>query len=172
MVCLLTFTAYDILTTFSTGNPALIHPFLAEIGLERRSESDSESSIATAAAALHLAIRCASRWFSSTLLLSSPLMRPLCPIVDTVSLLLSNRAITPNAVHPHESGTTALHLAASLGRVDVVGLLLEQEDIDDTLRDAQGRTVKDVARGRDVLHIIQGTSQTDTLLIYSTHMLQ
>ena len=77
-------------------------------------------------------------------------------IVDTVRLLLSHRAISPNGVHPPGSGTTALHLAASLGRADVVNLLLEQENIDDTLRDSQSRSCKDVAKGKDVLRAIEG----------------
>ncbi len=97
-------------------------------------------------------------------------VHPVCPYVlssgscphpsaaETVSLLLSHRSISPNAIHPPASGTTALHLAASLGRVDVVNLLLEQEGIDDTLRDSNGKTCVDVARGKDVLSIINGTS--------------
>ena len=40
------------------GDPALIHPFLAGIASERRASRESESDIG--AAALHLAIRCAS----------------------------------------------------------------------------------------------------------------
>lgn len=40
------------------GEPALIHPFLAEIGKDRRKSSDGD--IDTGAAALHLAIRCGS----------------------------------------------------------------------------------------------------------------
>ena len=79
-----------------------------------------------------------------------------CHSGDTVSLLLSHRSISPNAVYPPGSGTTALHLAASIGRSDVVSLLLEQEGIDDTLRDSHGRTCKDVARGKDVLKVIKG----------------
>jgi hypothetical protein len=65
------------------GDPALIHPFLAEIGKEKRRSADprnslsgsvggtnnnnnnndgiSNSNLDTGAAALHLAIRCASR---------------------------------------------------------------------------------------------------------------
>lgn len=73
-----------------------------------------------------------------------------------MQLLLSHRSISPNAVHPPRSGTTALHLAASIGRADVVALLLEQDDIDDAARDAQGRTCKDVARGKDVVAAIRG----------------
>ena len=48
-----------------------------------------------------------------------------------------------------------LHLAASLGRSDVVSLLLEQDEIDDSVKDAQGRSVPDVAT-REVKEIIQG----------------
>lgn len=121
-----------LLAALRGGDPAAIHPFLAEIGKDRRKSSEGE--IDTGAAALHLAVRCAS--------------------VQTVSLLLSHRAISPNGVHPSGSGTTPLHLAASLGRVDVVNLLLEQENIDDSLKDAQGRTCREVARGKEVVRAI------------------
>lgn len=75
---------------------------------------------------------------------------------DTVSLLLAHRSIPPNAAHPPGSGITALHLAASLPRLDVVQLLLEQDGIDDTLRDSQGRTCLEVAKSKDVVHAIKG----------------
>ncbi|GJE89289.1 oxysterol-binding protein-domain-containing protein [Phanerochaete sordida] len=122
-----------LLSALRSGDPAQIHPFLADIGKERRSSEHGEVDLG--AAALHLAIRCAS--------------------CDTVALLLGHRSISPNAVHPPGSGTTALHLAASLPRLDVVSLLLEQEDIDDTLRDAQGRTCLDVAKGKEVSRAIK-----------------
>lgn len=61
-------------------------------------------------------------------------------------------------MHPNGSGTTALHLAASIGRADVVKLLLEQPEIDDTLKDAQGRTCVDVAKGKAVARAIHGPS--------------
>lgn len=41
-----------------SGDPALIHPFLAEIGKDRR--KSVESDLDTGAAALHLAVRCGS----------------------------------------------------------------------------------------------------------------
>ncbi|KAA1466569.1 hypothetical protein DENSPDRAFT_831423 [Dentipellis sp. KUC8613] len=121
-----------LLSALRSGDPALIHPFLTEFDKERRKSQDPDAD--AAASALHLAIRCAS--------------------TATVALLLSNRSISPNAIHPPGSGTTALHLASSLGRADVVSLLLEQEGIDDTLRDRDGKTCKDVARGRDVMRVI------------------
>ncbi|EPQ61347.1 hypothetical protein GLOTRDRAFT_69725 [Gloeophyllum trabeum ATCC 11539] len=122
-----------LLSALRSGDPALIHPFLAEIARDRR--KSEEGDVDVGAAALHLAIRCAS--------------------CDTVALLLSHRSISPNAVHPPGSGTTALHLAASLGRADVVKLLLEQDGIDDTLRDSHGRSCLDVAKGKEVIRAIQ-----------------
>ncbi|KAJ7617400.1 Oxysterol-binding protein-domain-containing protein [Roridomyces roridus] len=132
-----------LLSALRSGDPALIHPFLTEIGKEKRRSNTANSSkhgvsasitssedLDTGAAALHLAIRCASP--------------------ETISLLLSHRAISPNGVHPPGSGTTALHLAASLGRADVVTLLLEQEGIDDTQLDNDGRTAKERGRSKEV----------------------
>jgi ankyrin repeat protein len=89
-----------------------------------------------------------------------------CPVptVETVSLLLSYRAISPNGVHPPGSGTTPLHLAASLGRVNVVKLLLDQDGIDDTLRDATGKTCRDVAKGKEVVRVIEGSFASFSLL--------
>ncbi|KAL1719000.1 Oxysterol-binding protein-domain-containing protein [Schizophyllum commune] len=124
-----------LLAAIRSGDPALIHPFLAEIGKDRRKSVDKDGDLDTGAAALHLAVRCAS--------------------VETVALLLSHRAISPNGIHPPGSGTTPLHLAASLGRADIVNLLLEQENIDDTILDSQGRNCKDVARGKAVVRAIE-----------------
>jgi hypothetical protein len=134
------------------GDPALIHPFLA--GLGKNHDGGGENDLG--AAALHLAVRCASG-----IPICSLSWRPWDPhsfAAETVSLLLCHRSISHNSIHPPGSGTTALHLAASLGRADVVNLLLEQEDIDDTLRDSNGKTCIDVARGKDVLSVINGTS--------------
>ncbi|KAF8584900.1 hypothetical protein K439DRAFT_1660550 [Ramaria rubella] len=122
-----------LLAALRSGDPALIHPLLLEIGRDRGKSVDNQIDLG--AAALHLAVRCAS--------------------YDTIQLLLQNRSIYANLPHPPESKTTALHLAANLGRVDVVALLLEQENIDDTLRDAKGLTAKDVARTKEVRAVIQ-----------------
>jgi len=48
-----------LLAALRSGDPALIHPFLAEIGKDAR-PSDAPAALDTAAAAVHLAIRCAS----------------------------------------------------------------------------------------------------------------
>ncbi|KAI0791876.1 Oxysterol-binding protein-domain-containing protein [Abortiporus biennis] len=122
-----------LLSALRSGDPAQLHVFLTEIGRERRKSAEGDVDIG--ALALHLAIRCAN--------------------CDTIQLLLSHRSISPNAVHPPGSGTTALHLAASLARSDVVTLLLDQEGIDDTLRDSNGRTCLEVAKGKDTIHAIK-----------------
>lgn len=79
--------------------------------------------------------------------------------------MLSHRAISPNGVHPPGSGTTALHLASSLGRTEIVNLLLEQPGIDDTLRDANGDGCRDVARNKDVKKAIDGEFHSSTIRI-------
>ena len=82
-----------------------------------------------------------------------------------MALLLGHRAISPNGVHPPGSGTTPLHLAASLDRVDIVNLLLEQDGVNDSLRDANGKTCKAVARSREVVKAIDGMSYFIRLII-------
>lgn len=66
-----TFVAYSssFLFILVVGDPALIHPFLAGIANERRASRESESDLG--AAALHLAIRCASGASSGPLQLTS-----------------------------------------------------------------------------------------------------
>lgn len=138
----------------------MIHPFL--IDLSERAQSKENGAIDLAASALHLAIRCAS----CTSMPAKPLRTLTAPCADdTVKLLVANRAINPNGVHPPGSGTTPLHLAASLGREDIVGLLLEQPGIDDTARDASGKTCKDVARGKDTVAVIQRALSIARILV-------
>ncbi len=57
-----------------------------------------------------------------------------------------------------------MHLASSLGRVDIVNLLLEQEGINDSLTDTNGKTCTDVAKGRDIIRVIEGYSTSNPVL--------
>ena len=114
----------------------MILPLLTEIGSD------------TAAATLHLALRCSPRQSFQSIPCSCSIIT-----VSTIQLLLSHRAISPNAIY---SDATPLHLAASLGRADVVSLLLDQESIDDTIRDTQGRTCRDLARSQHITKLIDG----------------
>lgn len=74
----------------------------------------------------------------------------------TVALVLGHLPASPNMVYPPESGTTALHLAAFLGRTDIVNLFLETKGVDDTLKDQSGQNCRDVAKGNDVRRAIDG----------------
>ena len=55
---LLNCTCVPWLNKVSLGDPAAIHPFLVEISKDKQKSADG--SVDTAAAALHLAIRCGS----------------------------------------------------------------------------------------------------------------
>lgn len=54
-------------------------------------------------------------------------------------------------------GQTPLHVAASLNRTDVVSLFLAQDDVDDMVKDSQGKTCSEVGGGSDVVGLISGT---------------
>lgn len=56
-----------------------------------------------------------------------------------VEYLLSQHKVDLSA--KNRQGNTALHLAASQGRDDVVDLLLQQPDIDDSLLNHNGKQV-------------------------------
>lgn len=152
-----------LLAALRSGDPALIHPFLAEIGRSKKDTEGNETPIDLAATTLHLAIRCAScKSFVLCLVPLSTKISGLIYIDDTILFLLSNRSISPNAVHPPGSKTTALHLAAGLNRADVVKLLLEQDDIDCSARDSGGRTASQLG-GKEVKDVIQGTTSKISL---------
>lgn len=106
---------------------------------------------------MHLAVRCATRKFNNYIAGINNNRGSLS--ANTVALVLAHPAVSPNGVNPPESGTTALHLAASLGRADIVNLFLETKGIDDTLRDKSGRNCRDVAKGKDVVRAIDGKSK-------------
>lgn len=127
-----------------------------------------EDSSQGAAAALHLAVRCATRMYDNYTVVGDA--NYIYSLANTVALVLKHPGISPNCINPPESGTTALHLAASLGRADIVNLFLETKGVDDTLRDKTGRNCRDVAKGKEVLRAIDGRC-IPLLLSTSSHEL-
>lgn len=159
----------DLNLAFHPGDLPGIHSFLAELTNQRRKSTTPDAEVeqttqAQAAHALHLAVKCGSCTIRSDLIDNCGLTdTPAFPFSgDIIAILLANRFISPNAVYPPESKTTPLHLAASEGRVDVVNLLLDQEGIDDALLDANCKSCKDVAKGKDVVKAIQGTRSPES----------
>ena len=64
-------------------------------------------------------------------------------IVATISLVLEQIPTLLN--HQASDRSTALHIAASLNRIDAVQILLSQQLIDDTILDSNGSTCIDEA---------------------------
>jgi oxysterol-binding protein 1 len=83
------------------------------------SEKTRQLSISSNEFALHLAVQCAA--------------------ASMVEYIISKRKVDLSAKNRH--GNTALHLAASQGRDDVVELLLFQPDIDDSIINHEGKQV-------------------------------
>ena len=84
---------------------------------------------------LHLAIQCAEQ-----------------PVVEYV---LSDGAGSIDVNARDRDGNTALHLAASQGRGQIVKLLLEQPGINDSIANYQGRLPLDLARTPDIFQQLQ-----------------
>lgn len=83
---------------------------------------------------LHLAVRCAD--------------------FNIISFLLNYKTIHLNATEA-QNGNTALHIASASGRDDIVQLLLDQQDIDDTKPNKDGRDALAVAKSPEIAQRIQ-----------------
>lgn len=113
-----------------------------------------DSAVGTTTA-LHLAVRCAkcTRLFLSGLGWGADLVGG--PVDPTVELVLQSCPFMLNAQDAR--GATPLHIAASLNRMDVVSLFLAQEDIDDSIKNVEGKTCADAGGGSEVAGLISGT---------------
>ncbi|TIB77885.1 hypothetical protein E3Q23_01066 [Wallemia mellicola] len=70
----------------------------------------------------------------------------------TISYLLSLDSIDPNEVD--QDGNTALHIAASINRADVVELLLQNDAINDSVRNNNARTAFEICKSESCASII------------------
>ncbi|KAH7330555.1 Oxysterol-binding protein-domain-containing protein [Rhizoctonia solani] len=132
-----------LLAALRAGDLAQIQSFLNDIrpSHSRKSDvgSDSSSPEEKAATILHFAIRGAS--------------------CETVELVLSNKYISPNMSCAADNGFTAIHLASSLGRTDVLQVLIEQDGADDTLLDSRGRPAIDLAKDQKTLNFLRDSQE-------------
>ncbi|KAG9084091.1 hypothetical protein FRC07_013717, partial [Ceratobasidium sp. 392] len=127
-----------LLAALRSGDIANIQPFLNDIKPVRKHglSEDASWTEETAGVLLHFAIRGAT--------------------YDTIELVLSNKYVSPNLANPPGSSFTAIHLASSLGRTDVLKLLLDQDGADDTILDDHGQSTLDVAKDQRTLDVIRG----------------
>ncbi|KAG8769879.1 hypothetical protein FRC12_004674 [Ceratobasidium sp. 428] len=131
-----------LLAALRTGDVANIQPFLNDIKPTKKHglSDDTTAAEETAGILLHFAIRGAS--------------------YETIELVLSNKHVSPNLVHPPGSSFTGIHLASSLGRMDVLKLLLDQDGADDTILDDHGQSALEVAKDQRTMDVIR-ESQDD-----------
>ncbi|KJR81309.1 uncharacterized protein SPSK_00979 [Sporothrix schenckii 1099-18] len=138
---------FRIVEALRSGDTAYITKAIRETS-DTTGARASISSFATASAAgaaaggglddttvLHLAIQCAE--------------------FAVVEYVLSDGAGLIDTNARDKDGNTALHLAAAQGRTQVVRLLLEQKDINDSLPNGQGRLPLDLARNPEIFQLLQ-----------------
>lgn len=115
-----------LLEALRKGDQAALHPFLSNA----RNDRPCREGICP----LHMAVRCAE--------------------FSVIEFCLDYKSIHVNAIDA-DNGNTALHIASSSGRDDVVQLLLDQDEIDDTKRNFEGKDALDVAKSPEIAQIIQ-----------------
>lgn len=73
--------------------------------------------------------------------------------VGLLKKLIEQSGLNVNA--QTDQGSTPLHVAARQNRVDVVEFLMALDEIDDTIRDLEGRTPLECAKSRQVRNVIE-----------------
>ena len=143
-----TFRLYEALRS---GDTAAISKAIREPPADDSSRHTSASSLLSGASGahrsciLHLAVQCAE-----------------LPVIE---FILSTTTSNPDsaAQKPHvdineresASGNTPLHIAAQLGRTEVVNLLLRQPNINDAVHNYTNRTSLEMARTPQIFQILQ-----------------
>lgn len=129
---------FRIFEALRSGDTAAISKAIRESDGTRYSTSSATGSGSSGledTSILHLAIQCAE--------------------VPVVEYVLSDGAGTIDINARDKDGNTALHLAASQGRGQIVRLLLDQPGINDSIANYQGRLPLDLARTPDIFQQLQ-----------------
>lgn len=122
--------SFRLLEALRRGDHKALRLFLAKAETDSKDQPVNELS-----SLLHMAVRCAE--------------------YQTVQFCLEQSKLDINAAES-QNGNTPLHIAASLGRSDVVQLLLSIPSIDDTKRNTEGKEPLEVAKVPEVAQLIQG----------------
>ncbi|CDU25729.1 related to SWH1-Member of an oxysterol-binding protein family [Sporisorium scitamineum] len=121
--------SFKLLEALRKGDQQALIPLL------RPTNTKSENALAKESTSpLHLAVRCAD--------------------FNIIAFLLNCKHIDLNAVEA-QHGNTPLHIASASGRDDVVQLLLEQQDVDDSKLNRDGKDALVVARTPGIAQQIQ-----------------
>jgi ankyrin repeat protein len=79
-----------------------------------------------------------------------------CATFPVVEYVLNNTPQVDLNARDHH-GSTALHIASSMGRLDVVKLLLSKNEVNDGITDHKGKSAFDVAATAEVRVVLKGT---------------
>lgn len=134
---------FRVFESLRNGDTAAISKAIREQSSPTDGEHDSSSmslpSRSDGTSILHLAIQCAE--------------------VPVIEFVLSNATPGPDSVIDingrDRDGNTPLHLAATLGRAQVVRMLLDLPNINDTITNYNGQTALDLARTPDIFQMLQ-----------------
>ncbi|WWC91583.1 uncharacterized protein L201_006529 [Kwoniella dendrophila CBS 6074] len=126
---------FRLLSALRSDNAAEVQPFLDELTPSARS-AEGQDDLEKAGRLLGMAVRVAS-----------------VPIINQI--LQSPSIPDPNLPVNPGSQTTPLHIAAEIGRAEVVERLLNDPRINDTIRDEQGRTALECAGHSEIAHLIE-----------------
>jgi hypothetical protein len=144
--------SFRLLEALRSGQTATILPFLNAETTRVRPARELTSP-------LHLAIRCAECEYSpidqtGDSVSDEAVLLCHCP-VTTVQFILQNKDVDVNLVET-QNGNTPLHLAAIVGRTDVLHYLLALATIDDTIRNLEGLDPMEVSKTPEITQIFQG----------------
>ncbi|CAH1759535.1 23081_t:CDS:10 [Entrophospora sp. SA101] len=90
---------------------------------------------------------------------TSPLILAVqCSKISTIEYILSNFP-NININQSDQFGNTALHYASKNGRIDVVGLLLKQLKINDTIPNNYGKTPVELAKNQEIIDLFNVNKQ-------------
>ncbi|KAF2749664.1 oxysterol binding protein 1 [Sporormia fimetaria CBS 119925] len=134
---------FRVFESLRNGDTAAISKAIREQSTQSKDEQDSSSlplpGRTEGTSILHLAIQCAE--------------------VPVIEFVLSNATPGPDSVIDvngrDRDGNTPLHLAATLGRAQVVRMLLDQPNINDSITNYNGQTPLDLARTPDIFQQLQ-----------------
>lgn len=133
---------FQLVEALRTNDPTVVLNALKRLPISSLSHKPSFAT------PLHIAVSISSKTVVQMLIDSFCLSSP-DQIVPGINWI--NERNSPN-------GETPLHLASKLGRIDLIEILFQIPNIDDTVRDTMGKVPVEVAKNEAISIILKGTA--------------